>query len=158
MDPIIQGASHAAQQISQNPSPSPQQPGAEQAAPDADDQAKFEQAMQPVDAPPQQVGRIVISPDAAPPASQTVPSVGEASAAEPPTMGDTILDGMQHLRESHEGGMERLNQMLNSPDPVGTKDLVEMQLEMMKMGIEMEVTTKTSDKSSQDVQQLMRNQ
>jgi len=115
----------------------------------AEDQARFQNAMQP-----EATNQVV--------AVQELGDVQAVSAVngvqpEQQVMGDVILDSLQRIKTSHDSGMERV-QAIMGQEQIATKDMLQLQFELTAMNIELETAGKMADKSSQGVQSMMRNQ
>ena len=114
---------------------------------DAADQAKFDAAMQADSGPiVQNLGQV-----------QGTPGVGVTPPAEVTTLGDVVLNQLQSVQDSHHEGLEKVNELFAD----GELTMVEcfhVQMEFSRMHIEMEMAAKTSDKTSQGIQQLMKQQ
>lgn len=90
--------------------------------------------------------------------AQDPSAVGQVGGAEP-TLGDTILNGIEKLKSSHDVRLERIEQTISESGGEMTIDqMMKLQFEVMQLGIEQDLTTKVADKTSQGVQTLFRNQ
>jgi type III secretion protein I len=88
-------------------------------------------------------------------------SVEEKKEGESGTgLGDRILQGMEKLKGDQDAQVEKINKLLGSPkaSEMSTQDLMKLQLELVKLTEERDVTSKVADKSSQGVQTLIKNQ
>lgn len=76
------------------------------------------------------------------------------------SLGDVILKGMEKVSATHEGHISNVNSMLSktSDQPITFQDGVKLQMEIMQMNLQQDITTKVADKASQGVQTLFRNQ
>ncbi len=76
------------------------------------------------------------------------------------SLGDVILKGMEKVSATHEGHVSNVNSMLSktSDQPITFQDGVKLQMEIMQMNLQQDITTKVADKASQGVQTLFRNQ
>lgn len=118
-------------------------------APDARDVAQFENAM---NAQPE--GTAVSGQEA-------VPEVKQApDADEPKGLGDAILEGMEKVKETRDGQIEKIEKIIDKEDgePMTMQDALRLQYELMQLNLQQDVTTKAADKSTQGVQSLLKNQ
>lgn len=78
----------------------------------------------------------------------------------PKNLGDAILEGMERVKESHTGQVDKINQLLekSGAEPMSVQDAMRLQFELMQLNLQQEVTTKAADKTSQGVQTLFKNQ
>jgi hypothetical protein len=116
------------------------------------DQMQFEQALNgSQDAATQGVQPIETSFQAT--------QVGEAQAAGKPSLGDSILNGIEKLKTNYDVRADRIEQtLINSNGEMSMEEMMKLQFEVMQMGIEQDITTKMADKTSSGVQTLFRNQ
>ena len=145
-DPIInkaaeQLADKAAQQGAAQP--------AEQAV-DAVDQARFEAALGNTTS-----GADSITVDAA-----TMDGVVDGAHAAERTMGDAVLEGMQKMKASYDQHVDKIEQTLIDTDgqELTVQETMRIQMEVMQMGLQQDLTAKVADKTSQGVQTLFKNQ
>jgi type III secretion protein I len=119
-------------------------------APDAQDVSKFEAAMNG-----QQQNGVG-------PAEQNAPATADkvAKADQPGSIGDAILEGMEKVKESRDEGVKKVNEILDKSgdEPMDIQDVMRLQVELMELNLQTEVTTKAADKSNQGVQTLLKNQ
>ncbi|CAM2065481.1 Type III secretion system inner rod subunit SctI [Sulfidibacter corallicola] len=75
-------------------------------------------------------------------------------------LGDIILQGMEKISTTHEGHINNVTKLLDdtSINPLSFQDGVRLQVELMQMNLQQDVTTKVADKTSQGIQTLFRNQ
>jgi hypothetical protein len=153
MDPVTSRVTeHIAEQSLQQ--------GASGGAPtevDHADQMQFEQALngqQP--GGPQDAGMQAIQPTESTLQSQ---QVGETQAGGKPSLGDSILNGIEKLKGNFDVRADRIEQTLvNSGGDMSMEEMMKLQFEVMQMGIEQDITTKMADKTSSGVQTMFRNQ
>ncbi|CAM2005071.1 type III secretion system inner rod subunit SctI [Acanthopleuribacter pedis] len=76
------------------------------------------------------------------------------------SLGDVILKGMEKISATHEGHVNNLSHLLEvgKNEPINFQDGVKLQMEIMQMNLQQDITTKVADKASQGVQTLFRNQ
>ena len=121
--------------------------------PDASDVEKFENAMgkEPTEEAPKPEG---VSPE------QQVDKAAKIEAPEQKSMGDSILKGLENLRESHTKQTYEINAILNKNEKevLSIQDTMRLQMEFMKLNLQQEMTTKVADKTGQGVQTLFKNQ
>jgi len=72
-------------------------------------------------------------------------------------LGNSTLQGMEKLKESREAREKKIGQLLQS-ETLSTEEAIRLQYELMQLNLQTDVTTKTTDKSSQGVQTLFKNQ
>jgi type III secretion system YscI/HrpB-like protein len=73
--------------------------------------------------------------------------------------GDRIISEAQDFRTTYCKTFDQVQQvMANGMKNVGTTQLLQIQLAVMKLGIAADLTAKMADKSSQSLQTLFRNQ
>ena len=86
--------------------------------------------------------------------------VSAASASSNPSLGDTILSGIDSMRSSYHEKVQAINSEVSG---VGTaemkmEDAVRLQVDLMQLHMQQDLTAKIADKSSQGLQTLFRNQ
>lgn len=148
MDPVTSKVTeHVAEQSLQQ--------GASGAAPtevDHADQMQFEQALNG----PQDANMQAVQPTESTLQSQ---QVGETQAGGKPSLGDSILNGIEKLKGNFDVRADRIEQTLvNSGGDMSMEEMMKLQFEVMQMGIEQDITTKMADKTSSGVQTMFRNQ
>ncbi len=118
----------------------------------AQDVAKFEQAMQP-------------RTDAQPPPSGVQPTAQVESAAAPTapahtTLGENILDGIGRMGENYQAQVDKVQARLESTadTTMSVQDAVKLQFDLMQLNLQQDLASKVSDKTSQGVQTLFKNQ
>lgn len=76
-----------------------------------------------------------------------------------PSLGDSILNGIEKLKTNYDVRADRIEQtLINSGGEMSMEEMMKLQFEVMQMGIEQDITTKMADKTSSGVQTLFRNQ
>ena len=144
-DPIVNKITeHVAEKTAQQGAASP----AEQVV-DAADQARFEAALDNT------AGADAIKVDAANP-----DFVVDGAQAAQRTMGDAVLEGMQKMKTSYDQHVDKIEQTLIDTDgqELTVQETMRLQMEVMQMGLQQDLTTKVADKTSQGVQTLFKNQ
>jgi hypothetical protein len=82
-----------------------------------------------------------------------------AQAVGKPSLGDSILNGIEKLKTNYDVRADRIEQtLINSGGEMSMEEMMKLQFEVMQMGIEQDITTKMADKTSSGVQTLFRNQ
>lgn len=93
---------------------------------------------------------------------QNTPEIArsELNQQSSPQVGEKILENMQRVQEGHNARVENINSLLGGEDsqPLSIKEGMRLQYEVMQLNLQEEITTKVSDKSSQGVQTLFKNQ
>lgn len=76
------------------------------------------------------------------------------------SMGEAILEGLEKMKTSYDARADRIEKSLTEQGdkPMSVAECCKLQMEVMHMGLEQELTGKIADKSSQGVQTLFRNQ
>ena len=122
-------------------------------AADAADQARFENAMN--DGPS---GDQVPSPSDAPP--QNAPQVAPATPGNPPSVGDAVLEGLEKMKTSYDAKVDSVNEQFAGlkEGSLSVQEAIRLQFELTQLSFQTEMTGKVSDKTSQGVQSLFRNQ
>ncbi|MEM6654265.1 MAG: hypothetical protein AAF596_00535 [Planctomycetota bacterium] len=84
----------------------------------------------------------------------------EACAGDNKCLGDAILDGLEHIKTSHDAHMDRIQKQLleTGGENMTVQDAMRLNFEVMQMGIEQDLTVKMFDKGSQGFQTLVRPQ
>ena len=155
-DPIInQAVQQATDQAAQQ--------GANQAKPEvgAEDQAKFEQALNSPEAnSAQQVDAANNDPSKADAAQQKHVNQADCEGPDCPTLGEAILDGVEKMKTSHDARADSIQKQLldTGGKEMSVQDCIKLQFEVMQMSLEQDVTGKIADKTSQGVQTLFKNQ
>jgi type III secretion system YscI/HrpB-like protein len=94
--------------------------------------------------------------------SQPPPSKVEQNTRieEPHTLGEAILRGLETAKESHDEQTCRVQELLDKTDgrAMSMQDVLRLQYELMQLSLQQEITTKATDKTSQGVQTLFKNQ
>lgn len=145
MDPIVGKVSQFASEQSLQ-----QGAGAATKDPTAADQLQFENAMN--GAGPDGVQSMTTE------SSLEVNRLQETQVAKP-TLGDSILNGIEKLKANHDVRAQRIEQsIVQSKGNLTMEDMMKLQFEVMQLGIEQDITTKMADKTSNGVQTLFRNQ
>jgi hypothetical protein len=120
------------------------------------DQMQFEQAL----AGPQDAATQGVQP--AETSSFQAFQLGDTQAtgaAGKPSLGDSILNGIEKLKSNYDVRADRIEQtLINSNGEMSMEEMMKLQFEVMQMGIEQDITTKMADKTSSGVQTLFRNQ
>ena len=111
-----------------------------------EDQQKFDQAMEATE--PTEVQEV----DAA----ESV----EVNATDNKSMGDAMLEGLQNLKSSYDKTVNKIETTLIDTDSqeLTVQELMKVQMELMQVGLQQDLTTKVADKTSQGIQTLFRNQ
>ena len=116
-------------------------PGAAPALVDSGAAARFSDLMDASEPPgPEQVGEV-----------QSV-----SPSASPPTLGDNILNGLNHVATDLQGTWRNVQASLNSGSPLGIRDLFRTQLAVSTMGMQYELVTKAVSRSTQNLEQLVK--
>ena len=118
----------------------------------AQDVTKFEQAMQPrTDAQP--------PPTAVGPTTQ-VEAIVAPTAPTHTTLGENILDGIGRMGENYQAQVDKVQtQLENTADTtMSVQDAVKLQFDLMQLNLQQDLASKVSDKTSQGVQTLFKNQ
>ncbi|QEA13166.1 type III secretion system inner rod subunit SctI [Comamonas flocculans] len=138
-------SAHLVAQLAQTlPSPAPAaEPPALAAGPDALAAARFQSLMQ---APPAEL----TAPAAA--AQQALGSAAPLSVS----LGDRILSGMQHTAGSVQGTWRSVADKLNSPLPMDTREMLQVQLQLSQVAVQYELLGKAISRSTQNIDQLVR--
>lgn len=126
-----------------------QETATQPAAPDAGDVARFENAMNA-----QPDGTAVSGQEA-------VTEVKQAPETDQPKgLGDAILEGMEKVKETRDGQVEKIEKIIDKADgeTMTMQDALKLQYELMQLNLQQDVTTKAADKSTQGVQSLLKNQ
>jgi hypothetical protein len=112
--------------------------------PDAQDVSHFESLLAP--------------PPEAP--SQPAANVAAVDGSGLNGLGDAILRGMERIRDARDTQVQKVHALMETQgaEPINFKDAVQLQFELVQLGLHTEITTKTADKTSQGVQTLFRNQ
>lgn len=76
------------------------------------------------------------------------------------TLGDSILDGLGKMRSEQDANVQQINQLVGEAKdgPLTVQDTMELQFRLMQLSLHQDLTAKVADKSSQGVQNLMKNQ
>jgi type III secretion system YscI/HrpB-like protein len=85
---------------------------------------------------------------------------GVTEAQEPGTLADAILQGIRDARETYNHKVDMINKQV---EDVGARtpsvsELIKLQMDVMQLGMQQELTAKLSDKTSAGVQTLFRSQ
>jgi len=92
------------------------------------------------------------------------PPAAESGAVQPagqgPGLGDRILKGMESMKNSQDRRVSEINTSLETTanGELSTRDLMRLQLNLVRLGEEREITSKVVGKSSENIQTLMKNQ
>lgn len=89
------------------------------------------------------------------------PSVTETGTGENNAgLGDRILNSVERMKQSQDNRVKEINKLLENPESseMSTQELMKLQLELVKLTEEREVTAKVADKTGQGVQTLVKNQ
>jgi type III secretion system YscI/HrpB-like protein len=143
----------------------------------AGDVERFQQAMDTGDSPgqagqPKAIGRsdalgrpeVLGRPEALSkidsPGQETGTGPGSVDADSPPSLGDSILDGLERLRDTHDAQTGKINSLIssNGSEVMGTGDAMRLQMELMQLNMQQDLTAKVADKTGQGVQTLFKNQ
>lgn len=94
---------------------------------------------------------------AAEPSPQSTNPAGDSGQG---TIGNAIIDSMQKLSQDRIAGRERISTLFNNctDQTMSTADIMRVQYEMLRLGVQQDLTTKTADKFSQSVQTMFRTQ
>ena len=134
------------------------QQGAAQPQPEVDaaDQAQFEDALEN-----KKTGEVETSnrTDRQPPTQTENVQNAAVDGAQPPTLGDAILDGLRQVQDVRETRLDRIQEQLEAVDGevMSMQEALKLQMEVMQMGLEQDLMTKTADKTSQGAQTLFQN-
>jgi len=73
--------------------------------------------------------------------------------------GHTVVNGAQDVRTAFRNAIQHVKQVMGSGmEGMGVKQFLQIQVELMQLNITLEFSTKVSDKGSQSLQTLFRNQ
>jgi len=116
--------------------------------PESNDVNRFDQAMKPA-----AEGRVDGVREAQP---AQVEAAGKTQ-----NVGDAILQGLEKMRgayDAHHAKIAEVFQSAEGADGIKPAELLRLQYELMQLNLQTDVTTKATDKSSQGVQTLFKNQ
>lgn len=120
-------------------------PGAAPAPVDPGAAAKFSDLMDASEPPgPEEVGAV-----------QSVDPSASASAS-PRTLGDNILNGLNHVATDLQGTWRNVQASLSARAGVGFQELLRTQLAVSTMGMQYELVTKAVSRSTQNLEQLVK--
>lgn len=121
-------------------------------------------------------GNLLLKPDAEPPAEDVakfeslIDPSSKANATGAPTpntpvvenggLGNVILDGIEQMSSSYNSRVDAVNSTINGVGEGGmtVQETMKLQLELMQLNLQQDVTAKIADKTSQGVQTLFKNQ
>jgi hypothetical protein len=98
---------------------------------------------------------------AAPPVDPTrgVHGTHGVHAAAPTHFGDSVMNGAQDLRAAFRDTITHVKEvMAGGMEGMGAAQFMQIQMELIQLNITLEFSTKVSDKGSQSMQTLFRNQ
>ena len=102
-------------------------------------QERFQQAMQPTQAPN----------------AETI-VIGKTGSAD--TLGDKILQGVQQVKTGYDNQVNAVQETLQSPDPISVNDMLTLQMDLAKLTLQGELLSKTVSKSTQNLDTLLKSQ
>jgi hypothetical protein len=75
-------------------------------------------------------------------------------------VGDEILKSVEQAHRAYEQNLNRINQEVGKPgaDPMSIGRLMQLQFDVIKFGINQDLTTKIADKATQGVETVLKNQ
>ena len=83
--------------------------------------------------------------------------VQEMTASPPPSLGDSILQGMDKMRGSREAHMNAIGELVGK-ESLSPQDMMRLQFELAQLNMQQDLTVKVADKANQGVQTLFKNQ
>jgi hypothetical protein len=112
------------------------------------------------------------SPEAGLPAESIAPAekiaavhpIGSADMASPTGstdgLGDEILRSVDQSHRAYEQNLDRINQEVgkSGADPMSAGRLMKLQLDVIKFGLDQDLTTKIADKATQGIETVLKNQ
>ncbi len=117
-------------------------------SPDAQDVEKFEQSLK---SEPAQQNMETNQPE------QVEATEGTSQGK---SLGNTILNGLEKMKESRDKAIDEINKTLNKSgdEPLTLQETMKLQYQLIQVNLQQEVTTKVADKTNQGVQTLFKNQ
>jgi hypothetical protein len=90
----------------------------------------------------------IVSPDMASPTGST------------DCLGDEILKSVDQAHLAYERNLDRINQDVNKAgaDPMSAARLMKLQLDVVKFGLDQDLTAKIADKATQGIETVLKNQ
>ncbi len=91
----------------------------------------------------------------------TTPGSEKPVAAPQPSLGDMILRGMKQISDVQEARFERIDEIIQRKKPgeeMDTADILRLQVEMLQLNMQHEITAKIASKTIDGIQTLFRNQ
>jgi hypothetical protein len=75
-------------------------------------------------------------------------------------LGDEILKSVEQAHHAYEQNLNRINQEVGKPgaNPMSIGRLMQLQFDVIKFGINQDLTTKIADKATQGVETVLKNQ
>ncbi len=74
-----------------------------------------------------------------------------------PSLGDSILQGMDKMRGSREAHMNAIGELVGK-ETLSPQDMMRLQFELAQLNMQQDLTVKVADKANQGVQTLFKNQ
>ena len=74
------------------------------------------------------------------------------------TLGDRILQGLQHMKSGYDTQVGAVQDSLRSSDPLSINDMMKLQLDLAKLSLQGELINKTVSKSTQNLDTLLKSQ
>jgi type III secretion system YscI/HrpB-like protein len=126
----------------------------------AGDQRRFEEALgRPkleADVPPESIAR-----DDAIAAAHPIDSGDMASSTgSMDRLGDEILRSVEQAHRAYEQNLDKINQEVgkSGKDPMSVGRLMQLQFDVIKFGLNQDLTTKIADKTSQGIETVLKDQ
>lgn len=97
-------------------------------------------------------------PGAEPSKANDILGTGPAAHAAGNTLGDKVLDGMQGLKSGYDSQLEKIQTSLSDVNPMSTKEMFQLQVDLAKLTLQGELINKTVTKSTQNLDTLLKSQ
>lgn len=81
---------------------------------------------------------------------------GTAADAQPPSMGDAILDKLQQVSKQNADMLKSVENIASSDDNISVSSMLQVQTELMKVQVTEEVETKAEGKVDQTLETLLK--
>jgi Type III secretion basal body protein I, YscI, HrpB, PscI len=72
------------------------------------------------------------------------------------SLGDEILSSIEQAHNAYEQNLDKINQEVGEPTSLG--HLMQLQFDVIKFGLDQDLTTKIADKTTQGVETVLKNQ
>jgi hypothetical protein len=91
------------------------------------------------------------------------PEAADGSAVAPigeRSLGDALVDGFMQVKNDYDSRFARINETMKASEgrEISMQQALQIQYELMQVGLSQELTAKLADKTSSGVQTLFRNQ